>query len=332
MIRENEIDRTPLPAGVGLGTMMMGWRLNSRDSEKIISLAHENKILMIDTSVSYSRGFCHEIIGRALFNLKLRNNFFIATKVGGVSNDSDPPQNRGYSKRNIIRQCELSLAQLNIDCIDLLQLHNPTNYSQLQEILEALNLLMTQGKIKNYGICNSDLKDTKEFLGYVRENGFPQPLTSQFEYNLINFRAQSDLFAHLASTNLKTVTWGPLASGLLTDWYVDRTHLKPNSRIDLGRERDSKSIILGRIATKSILKKLAVYSLKFNLPAQVISLLWVIKTKPNNTSLIGPSSINQFIQLVEAVNGSKYQHIDFRSLTCNFSCNNVICDCGFNLS
>ena len=82
--------------------MMMGWRLDSRESEKIISLAYDNQILIIDTSVSYSRGYCHKIIGNALSNLKLRNKFFIATKVGGVSNDSDQPQNRGYSKKNII--------------------------------------------------------------------------------------------------------------------------------------------------------------------------------------------------------------------------------------
>ena len=314
MILKNETLKTSFPTGIGLGTMMMGWRLDSKESEKIISLAYDNQILMIDTSVSYSRGNCHEIIGKALFNLKLRNNFFIATKVGGVSNDSDPPQNRGYSKHNIIRQCELSLTQLKIECIDLLQLHNPTNDFELHEILEALNLLITQGKIKNYGICNYSIENTKGLLSHISGNIFPEPLTSQFEYNLINFREQSSLFKFLESTNLKTLTWGPLASGLLTDWYLDKTYLKPNSRIELGRENNFKNITLNKISTKNILNKISAYCLKLNISAQVFSLLWILKTKPNNSPLIGPSSINQFIQLVKEVNNEKYKNIDFSSL------------------
>jgi aryl-alcohol dehydrogenase-like predicted oxidoreductase len=315
MILKNEIRKTSFPTGIGLGTMMMGWRLDSKESEKIISLAYENQILMIDTSVSYSRGICHEIIGKALFNLKLRNNFFIATKVGGVSNDSDPPQNRGYSKRNIIRQCELSLTQLKIEYIDLLQLHNPTNDFELHEILEALNLLITEGKIKNYGICNHSLENTKELLSHISGNIFPEPLTSQFEYNLINFREQSSMFEFLDSTKLKTLTWGPLASGLLTDWYLDKTYLRPNSRIESGKENNSKNITLNKISTKNILNKISDYCLKFNISAQVFSLLWILKTKPNNSPLIGPSSINQFIQLVKEVNNEKYKNIDFSSLS-----------------
>ena len=315
MILKNETRKISFPTGIGLGTMMMGWRLDSKESEKIISLAYENKIIIIDTSVSYSRGNCHEIIGKALFNLKLRNNFFIATKVGGVSSDSDPPQNRGYSKYNIIRQCELSLTQLKIECIDLLQLHNPTNDFELHEILEALSLLIIQGKIKNYGICNYSIQNTKELLSHIRGDIFPEPLTSQFEYNLINFREQSSLFKFLDSTNLKTLTWGPLASGLLTDWYLDKTYLRPNSRIELGRENVSKNILLNKISTKNILNKISAYCLELNISAQVFSLLWILKTKPNNSPLIGPSSVNQFIQLIEEVNNEKYKNIDFSSLS-----------------
>lgn len=302
---------TSFPAGIGLGTMMMGWRLNSKDSEKIISLAYDNEISMMDTSVSYARGYCHELIGKALNNLKLKDKFFIATKVGGISNDSDTPENRGYSKHNIIRQCELSLTQLDIECIDLLQLHNPTNDFGFQEILEALNLLKTQGKIKNYGICNYNEENTKELLTYIGENNFPEPLTNQFEYNLINFREQASLFNFLESTNLKTLTWGPLAGGLLTDWYLDKTYLRPSSRIEVGRENNSKNIILNKASTKYIFKKISAYCSEFNIPAQIFSLLWILKTKPDNLPLIGPSSVDQFIQLIKEVNNKKYKHIDF---------------------
>jgi len=311
---ENNSNEKYFPAGIGLGTMMMGWRLNSSESEKIISLAYENEILFIDTSVSYSRGYCHEIIGKALLNLKLRNKFFIATKVGGISSDSDTSENRGYSKKNIIRQCELSLSQLNVERINLLQLHHPTNDFSLEEMLEALYLLKSQGKIENYGICNYSEKDTRELLAHVEENNLPLPLTNQFEYNLLNYNEQDSLFKFLDSTSLKTLTWGPLASGLLTDWYLNNEHLRPNSRIELGRENNSKSDVLKKRVTKDMLKKISSYCREFNISAQVFSLLWILNKKPNNTPLLGPSTVDQFNQLVTEINNNKYKLINFNSL------------------
>ena len=123
------------------------------------------------------------------------------------------------------------------------------------------------------------------------------------------------MFEFLDSKNLKTLTWGPLSSRLLTGWYLDKTYLRPNSRIELGRENNSKNNTLNKISTKNILNKISDYCLKFNISAQVSSLLWILKTKPNNSPLIGPSSINQFTQLVKEVNNEKYKNIDFSSLS-----------------
>ena len=94
-------DNGPYISQIGLGTMMMGLRTNHAESQKIISTACDFGITLIDTSVSYSRGFSHEIIDQSLANLKIRDKFTLATKVGGVSYDNDLEHYRGYSKKNI---------------------------------------------------------------------------------------------------------------------------------------------------------------------------------------------------------------------------------------
>jgi aryl-alcohol dehydrogenase-like predicted oxidoreductase len=307
-------EKQVLPIGVGLGTMMMGWRLNQIDSEKIISLAYENEIVLLDTSVSYSRGCCHEIIGKALHNLNLKNYFTIATKVGGVSNDSDPPSNRSYSKNNIIRQCELSLMQLNIECVDLLQLHSSTKDVEFDEILEALSLLIAHDKIKNYGICNYSAHDLASLVNYANKQNFPLPIANQFEYNLLNASEKISLFEMSEAINLKTLTWGPLSSGVLTDWYLYQSCLKPGSRIAVGKESIYKKKLLSEAMTQSFLQRLSTYCIEFNIPLQVLALMWILKTKPNNSPLIGPSSISQFTQLVEGISSVNYKNIDFTSL------------------
>ncbi len=286
---------------VGLGTMMMGWRLGPKESEKVLSFAYEHGIVFIDTSVSYSRGLCHEIISKALTNLKLKNQFYVATKVGGISDDSDPPEHRGYSKKNIIRQCELSLSQLKLECIDLLQLHTPPDDSQHDDVIESLSILMTQGKIRDYGICNYNEIKLKEFLTYVRENNFPNPLTCQFEYNLLNSIEKAPIFKILDSTSIKSLTWGPLAGGLLTDWYLTNSILMPNSRLDISREREQKNTLLNKPSTRIILKKLETSCSNLKISAQVFSLLWILKKNPNNLPLLGPSSVDQLFELIHGI-------------------------------
>ncbi len=118
----------------------------------------------------------------------------------------------------------------------------------------------------------------------------------------------------MESTSLKTLTWGPLSSGLLTDWYLNKNYIRPNSRIEVGRENNTKNLTLNKKSTKDVLKKISSYCLKFNIPAQIFSLLWILKTKPYNSPLIGPSSIKQFLQLITEVNNNKYNQIDFNSL------------------
>ncbi len=277
---------------------MMGWRINKSKSQEILSAAFDNGINFIDTSVSYSRGGCQKIIGEALSNLKIRNQFIIATKVGGVSNDNDSINNRGYSKQNLIRQCELSLKQLKIEQIDILQLHSPTNETSNEEMLEALSILIKQGKISKYGICNYKKNGLNSFYESAITNNCQLPITNQFEFNLLNHKQSQPLFADCLSKNIGTITWGTLSSGLLSDWYINNVEIKPNSRLFNGRERSSKLELLNKPTTKEILLLLSKLSKEMEIPSQVIAFSWLLNNKPDNCVLIGPSNLEQMDELV----------------------------------
>ncbi|MFZ6873498.1 aldo/keto reductase [Undibacterium sp. Di27W] len=304
----------PFVSRLGLGTMMMGWRLNPSESESIIASAHEQGISFIDTSVSYARGECHQIIGGALRNLQLQNQFFIATKVGGISNDDDPPSHRGYAKNNIVRQCELALTQLGVDSIDLLQLHTPTKEFTYHEMLEALVLLQQQGKIKYFGVCNYAVEDMETILSYANGNQALIPLTNQFEYNLLNCLQQNSIFQLLETAGIGTITWGPLASGLLSEWYTKNDASKPGGRIDSGREKEQKLAVLNKPSTQIILKSLARLSAETNIPAQALALIYLLQTRPANCTLLGPSSLQQFNELMACLEARAAKPVDFSSL------------------
>ena len=277
---------------------MMGWRINQFESQKILSTACDYGVNFIDSSVSYSRGYCHKIIGKALSNLKIRDEFIIATKVGGISDDNDPAYNRGYSKRNIIRQCELSLKQLNIEKIDILQLHYPAEEANNEEMLEALTILLKQGKIDKFGVCNYDKNELNAFCESAVKNNYQLPISNQFEFNLLNYKNSQSLFDACISKNLGTITWGPLSSGLLTDWYSSNTKIKPKSRLYHSRERELKFELLEKPTTKEKLLLLSKLSKDTGVSSQLLAVSWILNKKPDNCVLIGPSNKKQLVELV----------------------------------
>lgn len=287
---------------------MMGWRLDFASSKKILSLAHSNDISFIDTSVSYARGDCHKMISRVLNSLKLRNKFFISTKVGGISDKNG--RHFGFSKDNILRQCNLSLRQLNVETIDLLQLHNPACSYLSEEILDSLNELKIQGKIQNYGVCNFQQKHLIEFIACAKKLDMAMPISNQFEYNLLNYHEQTSLIKFLHSKEIQTITWGLLASGLLTEWYLKHSKIKPKSRIESGRELHSKNELLQEETTQETLKKILRVSKELGISAQIFCALWARQTQPKNCLLLGPSSFEQFNEIIQGINKFKGNKID----------------------
>ena len=122
------------------------------------------------------------------------------------------------------------------------------------------------------------------------------------------------MFNFLENKNIRSLTWGPLASGLLTDWYVNNIELKPNSRIQIGREKETKHKLLNTQSTQKVFRKISDICQKYNMSAQILSLLWLLKKKPNNQILVGPSSIDQFMQITKEISSQKHDKIEFNAI------------------
>jgi len=300
-------DHTPLSC-IGLGSMMMGWRLQADDALDIIAYAHDCGVNWLDTSVSYSRGLCHEIIGNCIKKLKLRDAFFIATKVGGIPKDSDPPEHIGYSYHNIIRQYELSLSQLQIDYIDLLQLHQPTKEHAFDEMLGALHHLIMQGKIKHYGICNYDAADFDMLSYSAKKLGMLAPFSHQFSYNLLDRDGKESLFSLAKKANANTISWGPLSGELLTDWYADSDGIKPNSRIDSGREKSAKQDLLQSAYARDCIQQLRDLRNQTGFSVQQLAISFLLNNSPIDHVLIGPSNLNQCKELLAFYTNCEQMH------------------------
>lgn len=283
---------------IGLGCMMMGWRCNAQEAKNIFSCAHDNGVNFLDTSVSYSRGKSHEIIRDGL-PTSSRDKWVIATKVGGVSCDLNPTENSGLSKKNIEAQCDLSLSQLGIDYIDVLQFHMPCDCVSINEKLEAIKNLILKGKIRFFGVCNYNNRQILELKNHMSPELSRHFVSHQFLLNYIESDDAENLLPQCHDNGITSIIWGPLSSGLLTNNYALQSKLIRYSRIEQGREKDAKLRILNSVSFRQKITELNNVLATQGISIQKQAIRWLLDQERIDCILLGPSNLEQFNELVK---------------------------------
>src|SRR5258708_4630950 len=142
-------------AGIRVSTIALGSWLtygNAVAEDAAIACIHrayELGINFFDTANAYNRGAAEEVVGRALKDFS-RSSYVLATKVYFPMGEG--PNDRGLSRKHIIEQCHASLRRLGTDYIDLYQCHRYDPETPLEEVLRALDDLVTQGKVLYAGV------------------------------------------------------------------------------------------------------------------------------------------------------------------------------------
>ena len=164
------------------------------EASKILDLAIDAGINLIDTGDVYADGEGERIIGRTLKANGRRDQVLIATKVDhgrrrpGYSLD-DPglygPNDHGHSRLNVIRACENSLRRLQVDHIDLYQLHRPSPNVPFDETLRALDDLVRQGKVRYVGCSTHPAWSVMEAIMVSELKGYARFVSEQPPYNLL---------------------------------------------------------------------------------------------------------------------------------------------------
>jgi aryl-alcohol dehydrogenase-like predicted oxidoreductase len=223
-----------------LGTMMFGAWGNSDPSEsiRIILRALDAGINFIDTADVYSRGESEEIVGRALRGR--RDGVIVATKFR--SRMSDDPNERGISRRWIIRAVDASLRRLRTDWIDLYQVHRPERDTDIDETLGALSDLIRAGKIRYAGSSTFPAHEIVEAQWAAERRSRERFVCEQPTYSLLARGIEGDVLPVCARYGIAVIVWSPLAGGWLTGSYRKHQSPPPSSRAERVPERYDLSL------------------------------------------------------------------------------------------
>lgn len=210
-----------------LGTMTFGgsegmWgligQLNQSEADRLIASAVEAGVNFIDTANVYAFGESERIVGQAMRNLGLkRDDLVIATKVMGVMGDG--PNQRGASRAHIMAQAKESLKRLQMDHIDLYQIHGFDPLTPITETLEALDTLVRHGHVRYVGLSNWAAWQIVKAIGIAEARKLAPILSLQAYYTLVGRDLERDIVPMLKSEGLGLMVWSPLAGGFLSGKY-----------------------------------------------------------------------------------------------------------------
>ena len=212
-----------------LGAMMFGaWGNPDHDeSIGIIHAALDAGINFIDTADVYGDGESEEIVGKALAGGR-RDDVVLATKFHNAMGED--PNQRGNSRRWIMRAVEDSLRRLNTDWIDLYQVHRPDPSTDIEETLSALSDLVRQGKVRYIGSSTFPASHIVEAQWTARDRALQRFVTEQPPYSILVRGVEADVLPTCARHGMAVMTYSPLAGGWLSGRWRKDTGQQTSSR------------------------------------------------------------------------------------------------------
>ena len=303
-------------AGVRVSTIALGSWLTYGESVaeeaaiQCIHKAYELGINFFDTANAYNRGAAEKVVGRALKDFS-RDSFVLATKVYFPMGEG--PNDQGLSRKHIMEQCHASLRRLGTDYIDLYQCHRYDPDTSLEEVLRALDDLVTQGKVLYVGVSEWSATQIDDAVYTARELNLDRIASNQPIYNMLQRYIERDVLPLCEREGIGQVVFSPLAQGVLTGKY------KPGQQPEQGtRAADAESgaymqqLMNDRVLTAVQNLQTLAQQTGYSLPQ--MALAWVLRKQIVSAAIIGASRPQQVEENAKAseitLTDDVLQHID----------------------
>lgn len=305
-MRYNRLGKTGLfVSELCLGTMTFGggggiWgmigNLQQQEAERLIARALEAGINFIDTADIYASGVSEVITGQALKNLKVnREDVVLATKVFGETGTG--PNSRGASRAHILDGVKTSLKRLQLDYIDLYQIHGFDPATPMEETVRALETLVAQGLVRYVGVSNWSAWQIMKGLGIADRLGFSRFASLQAYYTIAGSELEREIIPMLKSEGVGLMVWSPLAGGLLSGKYGPGINAEDGSRrVDF----DFPPVNLER--AYSVIATMRDIADARQCSVAQIALAWLLHQPQVTTIIIGAKRLDQLDDNLAAVN------------------------------
>jgi aryl-alcohol dehydrogenase-like predicted oxidoreductase len=266
---------------IGGGNTMMSWGpQDDNDSIAAIHKAVDLGVNWIDTAPAYGLGHSEEIVGRAVKESSVKP--FIFTKCGIVWNEKREIRR---TLTEIRREIEDSLRRLQVEAIDLYQIHWPVEGEDLLEAWETMADLQREGKTRYIGVSNFTPEQMELCFDAARITSLQPP------YSMINRTVESEVLPYCGQHAIGVINYAPMHSGLLTGaMSKERVAHMPSDDFRRNAKNYQEPLLSRNLAIADFLKKIGE---RHNLPAGVIAIAWTLANPAITAAIVGARSPEQ---------------------------------------
>jgi aryl-alcohol dehydrogenase-like predicted oxidoreductase len=286
-----------------LGTMTFGgntgiWsaigNLEQQEVDTIIKRSVDAGINFIDTANVYSQGLSEELTGKAIRNLGLkRDELVIATKVRGKMGEG--VNDIGLSRKHIMQQVDESLKRLNIDYIDLYQIHGFDALTPIEETIRAMDDLVRIGKVRYIGASNVTAWQLMKALAFSQYHNLAKFVSLQAYYTIAGRDLERELVPLLLDQKVGLMVWSPLAGGFLSGKY------SRNKNPEDARRAKFDFPPINKEKAFDIIDVMEPIAQSKNVSVAQIALAWLLHQPVVTTVIIGAKRMEQLEENLKAI-------------------------------
>ena len=278
-----------------LGTMTFGskgfWEvmggLQTDAVNGLVKHAFDAGINFFDTANVYSQGDSEALLGQAIKSLGLpRDEIVVATKATGIMNER--PNGRGQSRVHLMNELDASLTRLQLDHIDLYQLHGIDPLTPIEETLRTLNDMVRSGKVRHIGLCNMAAWQIMKGLAISERHGWSRFDSVQAYYTIAGRDLERDIIPLVQDQQLGLLVWSPLAGGLLSGKF------SAQEKGPAGTRRAQLDFpVVNKERAFAIVDVMRPIALDHGVSVAQVALAWLLSRHAVSSVIIGAKSLDQ---------------------------------------
>ena len=286
---------------LSLGCMTYGdpnwrsWILEEEAARDHFRKALDLGINFFDTANMYSRGASEEVTGKLLREMASREGYVLASKV--YFPVAKGPNRGGLSRKHILAACDASLQRLGLDYIDLYQIHRFDHETPIEETIEALDSLVTAGKVRYLGASSMAAWEFATMLSTADSMGVSRFVSMQNHLNLVYREEEREMVPLCLDQGVGLIPWSPLARGFLAGNRT-RTRRDPTPR---AKDDPYADRLYYEEADFKVLDTLLEVSNRLGEKPAKVALAWLLSVPGVDAAIVGTTRIDQMEELAAAV-------------------------------
>ncbi|MBP2170756.1 aryl-alcohol dehydrogenase-like predicted oxidoreductase [Erwinia toletana] len=270
------------------------WSLDEQTSRPFIRQALEAGINFFDTANIYSGGSSEEIVGRALNDMALRDEIVVASKAFFPWKNS--PNSGFLSRKALFKAIDDSLTRLNMDYIDLYQIHRFDHGTPVEETMEALHDIVKSGKVRYIGASSMEAWRFAKMQFAAERNGWTRFVSMQPQYNLLYREEEREMLPLCEDLGVGVIPWSPMARGRLTRAWSETTHRAQNDAFALGMYQRAAE------QDKAVVQVVQHIASEHGVPEAHVALAWLLSKSSVTAPIVGATQSQHLTTAIEALN------------------------------